>query len=49
MNKLLNYSELSKRMTGKPNIIRSNQVPKKYLAKVEMLERILNLFEKEEL
>ena len=49
MSKLLNYNELSKRLAGRPNIIRSNHVPKKYRAKIEMLERILSLFEKEEL
>jgi len=46
MSKLINWHEVSRRLTGKPENIRPNKIPKKYKRKVNRLVWIVEAWGK---
>ena len=46
MNNLINWSEVSRMLTGDRTAIRSNYSGKKYKLKIERLKRLVRLWEK---
>jgi len=46
MNKLINVSELSRVLTGNPDNIRANKIPKKYKFMVDLLLAMMDTWEK---
>jgi len=43
---LINWSELSRKLSGSDNSIRANKIPKKYELKVKRLLKLLELWER---
>lgn len=43
--KILNYRHISRKLTGKDFLIRSNFVPKKYKEKINELENLVDCWE----
>tara|TARA_R110000751_G_scaffold221017_1_gene323595 strand:- start:556 stop:711 length:156 start_codon:yes stop_codon:yes gene_type:complete len=44
MGELINYKELSRRLSGSDNSIRLNKCPKKYQKKVDRLIKLIDLW-----
>tara|TARA_R110000823_G_scaffold306061_1_gene428329 strand:- start:336 stop:485 length:150 start_codon:yes stop_codon:yes gene_type:complete len=46
MSDLINWTEVSRKLSGSDNSIRSNKCPKKYQKKVDRLIKILEVWER---
>lgn len=46
MKDLINWKQLSIKLSGSDNAIRKNQIPKKYKAKIYRLLKLLELWQK---